>query len=72
MFGNTDLAAKNIQRGRDHGLGGYNSWRQFCGLRTATTFEDFSGEIQDPGVRNNLANLYGHPGLFFVKLYYQV
>ena len=56
-----DLAALNTQRGRDHGLGTYNSYRVHCGLAAAETFEDLAGEISNAEARQRLETAYGHP-----------
>lgn len=57
-----DLAAINIQRGRDHALPEYNAFRKYCNLTVAETFDDLRGEISSQSVRNELKALYGHPG----------
>ncbi|XP_059477617.1 peroxidasin isoform X1 [Neocloeon triangulifer] len=57
-----DLAAINIQRGRDHGLPSYNEYRQFCNLTAAESFHDLRNEIKSSEIREKLKKLYGHPG----------
>ena len=47
-----DLIAINIQRGRDHGIPGYNEMREICGIGKATKFSDFSKEML-PGKWNH-------------------
>lgn len=40
-----DLAAITIQRGREHGIPGYNQFRELCGLPKAQSFEELVSEL---------------------------
>ncbi len=51
-----DLAVLNIQRGRDHGLGGYNACRKAYGLGEYTSFSDITNDL---GVPLKLKKVYG-------------
>ncbi|XP_027752106.1 myeloperoxidase-like [Empidonax traillii] len=56
-----DLAAMNMQRGRDHGLPGYNAWRGFCGLSQPRTVEELSEVLGNPKLAKKFLDVYGTP-----------
>ncbi len=56
--GGFDLASLNIQRGRDHGLPGYNDAREAMGLSRIESFDD---PVWRDGVGAKLAQVYDSP-----------
>jgi len=55
-----DLVALNLQRGRDHGIPGYNKYRELCELPRANTFLDFQQEIRLDLIYR-MQKIYKHP-----------
>uniref|UniRef100_A0A8C2UQL3 Thyroid peroxidase n=1 Tax=Chinchilla lanigera TaxID=34839 RepID=A0A8C2UQL3_CHILA len=58
--GSLDLASLNLQRGRDHGLPGYNAWRELCGLPRLQTPAELRRAVANRSVVDRIMALYGH------------
>nr|XP_046242082.1 eosinophil peroxidase-like [Scatophagus argus] len=56
-----DLASLNMQRGRDHGLPGYNKWRKFCGLSQPRNQRQLTKVLKNKRLAKRLLDLYGKP-----------
>ena len=55
-----DAVSLDIQRGRDHGLPGYNHYRKFCGLPAVKNFDGFL-DVMSKSVSNSFLFLtYTH------------
>lgn len=52
-----DIVAVNICRGREHGIAGYNVYREFCGLPRARRFEDFADTMNFDAIEK-LSKIY--------------
>ena len=52
-----DLAATNIQRGRDHGFPAYVKYRSACGLKMPNNFQDLADSISAEKIKM-LQNVY--------------
>lgn len=52
-----DLISLNLQRARDHGIPGYNFYREKCNLTKARNFEDLNNEIA-PHLVDRLKKVY--------------
>ncbi|XP_055505549.1 thyroid peroxidase-like isoform X2 [Leucoraja erinacea] len=56
-----DLAALNLQRGRDHGLPSYNAWRRFCGLTQAKNISELIQVFNSTYLAKKILAVYKTP-----------
>ena len=52
-----DILSINVCRAREHGIPGYNAYREFCGLRRAENFEDFADTMSAESI-TRLKSIY--------------
>ncbi|KAM3856392.1 thyroid peroxidase [Vipera latastei] len=56
-----DLSSLDLQRGRDHGLPGYNAWREFCDLPRLRTEQELMTAIENKTIVQRIMELYKSP-----------
>ncbi|XP_078511438.1 myeloperoxidase-like [Lissotriton helveticus] len=56
-----DLVSFNMQRGRDHGLSGYNSWRRFCNLPAPRNLGELTDVLKNSMLARKLLEVYKTP-----------
>ncbi|AWP15193.1 putative eosinophil peroxidase-like isoform 2 [Scophthalmus maximus] len=56
-----DLGSLNMQRGRDHGLPGYNAYRRVCGLSQPRNQAELGRVLNNNNLARRLLQLYGSP-----------
>ncbi|KAI3362364.1 hypothetical protein L3Q82_012664, partial [Scortum barcoo] len=56
-----DLGSLNMERGRDHGLPGYNAWRGLCGLSQPRNQAELAQVLNNSDLARRLLQLYGTP-----------
>ena len=55
-----DLAALNIQRGREYGIPSYNRWREWCGLNPMRTWHEMHQVMANNSIKE-YSSLYATP-----------
>jgi peroxidase len=68
-MGGMDIAALDIQRGRDHGLGSINDYLECFDMDPITSFADISSSTT---IQQKLASLYENPSDIDLWLYFQI
>lgn len=56
----TDLVSLNIQRGRDHGLPPYNTFRKLCKLAPVATWDEVAS-VMNAGAKESMSSVYESP-----------
>ncbi|KAE8285127.1 Eosinophil peroxidase [Larimichthys crocea] len=56
-----DLGSLNMERGRDHGLPGYNAWRRWCGLSQPRNQAELARVLNNADLARRLLQHYGTP-----------